>query len=370
MLVIDRLTVHDKRRTSDGYLVTSARFARTGIYEYAGRDVGKPEMSTVSVYRPEDEVFSRDAMASFAHKPITNDHPNENVTAATWKRDAVGMTDGHVARDGDFIVIPMMVADAAAIEAVDSGKVELSAGYACDLEFIDGSAPDGSHYDAVMRNIRGNHIALVDKGRAGSECRVGDSFTQETVTMQLQSIIVDGITLETTAQGAQALKKLQDQLQASTDASTQAANDHKAAMDAKDRDLAERDAKITELEGKVLDAKALDALVADRSKLVSQAVKLVPTLSCDGKDAGTIKREVVQAKRGEAAVKDKSDAYVDATYDLLVEAAVADSGAGDTFREALINGGTGGSGGDARAAMNDAFDKSTDFNGWRTKAPA
>jgi hypothetical protein len=86
VLVTDRLTVHDKRRTGDGYLVTEARFARAGIYEYAGRDVGKPNMDTVRVYRPEGEVFNDAAMASFAHKPITNDHPSDNVTADTWKR--------------------------------------------------------------------------------------------------------------------------------------------------------------------------------------------------------------------------------------------------------------------------------------------
>jgi hypothetical protein len=44
--------------------VTEARFARSGIYEYAGRDVGKPEMDTVRCIRPEGEVFNDDAMAS------------------------------------------------------------------------------------------------------------------------------------------------------------------------------------------------------------------------------------------------------------------------------------------------------------------
>lgn len=376
MLVTDRLTVHDKRRTGDGYLVTEARFARAGIYQYSGRDVGKPEKDVVRVYRPEDEVFSDAAMASFAHKPITNDHPSDNVTASTWKRDAVGVTDGRVARDGEFIVIPMMVCDAAAIADVDAGKVELSAGYTCDLEFIDGTAPDGSSYDAVMRNIRGNHIALVDKGRAGSECRVGDSFgrTQETVTMNLQQItLVDsGIAIETTPQGAQAITRLQDTIAELRSSASTAATAHASALDAKDKELAAKDSEIEGLKAKVLDAAALDKLVADRAALVATASKLLDGFKADGKDVAAIKREVVAAKCGDAAVKDKSDAYVDARFDTLAEALGSDAGT-DTLRDALRthqpmpNGGEGGAN---KQTMDAAFANSVDFNSWRTKDKA
>lgn len=372
MLVKDRLTIHDKHRTTDGYLVTEARFARSGIYEYAGRDVGKPEMETVRVYRPEDEVFSADAMASFAHKPITNDHPADNVNASTWKRDAVGFTDGRVARDGDFVVIPMMVADAAAIDDVDGGKVELSAGYTCDMEFIDGATDDGSQYDAVMRNIRGNHIALVDKGRAGSECRVGDSFERpQENTMQLKKVIVDGFEVETTDAGATAIATLQDKLAAEIKARTDAAAAHATALAAKDTELAAKDTEIEKLQGQVLDAAALDKRVADRAVLVNNASKLVADFDAKGKTDAEIKRAVVQAKCGDAAVTDRSDAYIDARFDGLLE--TLGEGGTDTVRDALLGGG-GGNGSTAKVvgydlSVNDAqreeraaFAESINFN--------
>lgn len=380
MLVTDRLTIADKGRTSDGYLVAQARFARTGIYQYAGRDVGKPEMDVVHVYRPEDEVFTEDAMASFAHKPVTNDHPSDNVSATTWKRDAVGFTDGRVARDGDFVVIPMMVADENAIADVDAGKRELSAGYTCDLEFIDGETPDGSHYDAVMRNIRGNHIAIVDRGRAGSDCRIGDSFVKEQAEMQLKNVVVDGFSFDTTEQGAQAITKLQGQLK---DAETKAATAdaaHTAAIETKDRELAAKDGEIADLKAKVLDGAALDQMVADRAALVATATKLVDGFDAKGKDAATIKREVVVAKRGADAAKDRGDAYVDAAFDILAEAANSDGGNADALRDA-ISGGAGSSStvtpsgngtvnvADAARAEQAAFDASIDFNSWRTKQP-
>ena len=57
---------------------------------------------------------------------------------------------------------------------VDAGKVELSGGYACDLAIEDGTTPAGEAYQAVQRNIRGNHVALVDHARAGPDARISD----------------------------------------------------------------------------------------------------------------------------------------------------------------------------------------------------
>lgn len=180
------LTFHDRaplekvRRLADGRIAAVAKFARSGCYTYSGAEVGRPDLATVTVYRPEDEVFSDDAMASFAHKAITLDHPSEGVTAANWKSVSVGFTEGRVARDGGFIEIPLMLADASAVAAYDSGRArELSAGYSCELVWGDGVAPDGTPFQAKQTRIRGNHIAQVPAGRAGSDCRIGDSMTND-----------------------------------------------------------------------------------------------------------------------------------------------------------------------------------------------
>lgn len=376
MLITDRLEIADKRTTTDGYLVTEARFARSGIYEYAGRDLGKPEMDVVRVYRSDEEVFNQDAMASFAHKPITNDHPSGNVSAATWKRDAVGFSDGRVARDGDFVVIPLMVADQKAIADVDDGKHELSAGYACDIEFIDGQTESGEKFDAVMRNIRGNHIAIVDKGRAGSECRIGDSFVREIEDMsELRRVMLDsiGIAIMANDQAVDALNKLDGDLKASAAKIETLTNDHKTALDAKDREIAEKDTKIADLEGKQMKPEQIDALVSDRTALVAKAAKLVENFDAKGKPMDQIKREVVAAKCGDAAIKDKSEAYIDARFDALADALPAEDRGGDQFRDTLTGSGPAivpGSSlsvGDAKRAEQEALAASQDYNGWRTK---
>jgi hypothetical protein len=172
----DRAPLSKVRRLADGRIAATARFARSGVYSYTGAQVGRPDLQTVNVYRDAREVFDEAAMASFAHRAITLDHPAESVTADNWRQVSVGYTEGKVVRDGEFVEIPLMLADASAVAAYDTGKArELSAGYSCDLIFQDGIAPDGTPYQAVQRAIRGNHIALVPAGRAGSECRIGDS---------------------------------------------------------------------------------------------------------------------------------------------------------------------------------------------------
>lgn len=172
----DKLTIDAKRRTRDGYLTVNARVARAGnVQLYAGTEVGRPEMGVVKVYRPADEVFSADTMESFAHRPVTLGHPAASVSAANWKDVATGWSDGEVARDGDFIRVSMLLADAGAIAAVEGGTRELSMGYDCLLEWTTGVTSAGEAYDAIQRNIRSNHIAIVPAARGGPELRIGDA---------------------------------------------------------------------------------------------------------------------------------------------------------------------------------------------------
>lgn len=172
----DRAPLEKVRRLADGRIVAVAKFARSGVQQYTGAELGRPDLATVNVYRPESEVFDEAAMASFAHKAITLGHPAGGVTIDNWKQVAAGWTEGKVARDGEYVEIPLILADAEAIRAYDSGAArELSAGYACDFIWGDGVTPSGEPFQATQKKIRGDHIAQVPKGRAGEKARIGDS---------------------------------------------------------------------------------------------------------------------------------------------------------------------------------------------------
>ncbi|MCA0339775.1 MAG: DUF2213 domain-containing protein, partial [Proteobacteria bacterium] len=173
-----------KRRTGDGYLVVNARVARAdNVQLYTGAEVGKPEMATVRVFRPADEVFAADTMKSFAHRPVTLGHPSAAVSSANWRDVAKGWCDGEVARDGEFIRVSMLLADEDTIKEIDAGTRELSMGYDCTLDWTAGTSPTGERYDAIQRGIRSNHIAVVPQARGGSELRIGDSARKDLKTM-------------------------------------------------------------------------------------------------------------------------------------------------------------------------------------------
>ena len=115
----DTVTVAGTRRRDDGYLVADARIARTGIQNYLGSEVGKPDMAQVRVYRPGSEVFSDETLRSAAHCPVTNDHPDEHVNSRNWKDYAVGQTGDEVTGEGIFIRVPLMVSDESAMTIIE-----------------------------------------------------------------------------------------------------------------------------------------------------------------------------------------------------------------------------------------------------------
>lgn len=172
----DRAPLEKVRRLADGRIAAIAKIARSGVYRYAGHELGRPDLQTVNVYRPEAEVFDQASLASFAHKSVTLGHPSEPVTADNWRKHSVGYSEGKIARDGDFIEIPLMLADSAAVAAVENGTAkQISAGYRCELIWADGIAPSGEPYSAKQVGIVADHIALVREGRAGPRCAIGDA---------------------------------------------------------------------------------------------------------------------------------------------------------------------------------------------------
>ena len=199
MILKDFAPISGIRKTSDGYLVTEARIARANnVQVYAGHEVGRPDLSTVRVFRPESEVFSKDAMASASHKPVTMGHPAEHVDASRWKQSAIGWTGDGVARDGDFLKISMMLADGDAVRAVEAGTRALSAGYDCDLLWEPNVSPSGEQYDAKQVNIRLNHVSVVGQGRCPG-ARIGDALPQGT------SMITDAQSFADSAEGKAAM---------------------------------------------------------------------------------------------------------------------------------------------------------------------
>ncbi|UPT53453.1 putative major head subunit precursor protein [Synechococcus phage Ssp-JY39] len=345
MQFTDAVTVAGARRTGDGYLVATAKCVRAGIQLYTGDELGKPEMKLVRVYRPANEVFAKDSLQSFSHAPITINHPTEQVTADNWKALSVGEVSTAAKQVDDWIELPLIFKDAAAINQIESGKRELSAGYVADFDFTAGTTPSGEPYDAVQRSIRINHLALVDKARAGSQARVGDSAgkwgaapitpTPEKETRAMsdapRTVVVDGLSVQTTDQGAQAIEKLQKALADSAANIAKLTADHADAVAKKDEEIGTLKADKKKLEDAAPKPADIDRMVADRAVLVTAAKAVDEKIVIDGKSDADIRKAVVKARLGDEAVKDVSDAEITGMFKALTK----DAKPNDTVRDAL-----------------------------------
>jgi hypothetical protein len=268
----DRTPVTGLRLDANGNLVGIARAARTGIQLYAGYEVGKPDMKVVRVYRPEGEVFNRDAMRSFAAAPVTIDHPPVMVDPTNWKDYAKGETaSDDIVRDGEIVKVPFLIRDAEAIRTAQDEKHEVSMGYSCKLEFAAGQTPTGEAYDAIQRDIRINHLAIVDKARGGENLRIGDHEPARK-EIKVKTILVDGLQVEVTDQAEAAIVKLQGQIADAlgkvSDATTKLSDAEKAKSEA--------DGKIVALEKQLSDATnpaALQAAATERADLIARATR-------------------------------------------------------------------------------------------------
>jgi uncharacterized protein len=322
MFFTDKATIGSLRKTEDGYTVAVARAVRTGVQQYHATELGFMEDEVINVYRAPEDVFHADSLQSFSHAPVTIGHPREHVTADNWSDLAVGEVSTAATKDGDWVALPLILKDKAATE---QPWRELSAGYTCELVAEDGVAPDGTPYSHKQTNIRINHLALVDKARAGSKARLGDEdhkwgvspITKEVPQMELKTVVLGDEAVQVVATDA-------SKFDAYKAASAQALADS-------EEKVGELTAKLADAESKVVSDADIEKRVADRVALVSAAKAVVAELVADGKSDAEIRKEVVVAKFGDEAVKDLSDAAIVGMF----KAATLAKDSDETMRQTL-----------------------------------
>lgn len=350
------------RICADGSLVADVRGARIGIQTYLPSEAGAPDTFTgnvVRVYRPAEEVFSRDSLASFAAAPVTIDHPSEMVDASNWKRHGVGEINGDIARDGEFVRVPLIVRDAAAVEKVRTTHKQLSMGYTCTLDWTSGTTPAGEAYDAVQRSIRINHIAAVKAARGGPELKISDERSPpEKPTMKIK--IGDA---EVDATNGEAVRIAVDGLNTKlADATTRAATAETQLATAT-TSLAAKDSEIVTLNQKLADAAMTPAKLRDAAKAYAEVcgkAKALGVTFADDADSEAIMKAVVDAKMGNAAKNWNAD-QVAASFAVLTK----DAKPAENFDRAAFEGGIK-SLGDAQQAEHTAWIQANDHNAWRT----
>lgn len=322
--------------TKDGYLVGDAKVSRAfNVQQYLGSELGLTDErkdQVFGVYRPEDLVFDTQSMQSLAGRPVTRGHPRDGVNSQNWKDLAKGQIGGVIRRDGEHVVAPMAIMDADAVKEVLAGARSLSAGYSVGITDEVGVAPDGTPYQFVMKGpLKYNHVGyLPDNNPRAGNTKLGDQRTTDeldnahnpsggrNMADNTFQVVFDGLTIDTTKQGKEAIEKLSSQL-------TDARNEANLAVKAKDEATAKHDAAIAAKDAEIDKLKASQLSDADLDKRVQARADLIATAKAivdadyTGKTDAEIRKSVVTAKLGDAAVAGKSDTYLDARFDILAE---------------------------------------------------
>ena len=160
------------------WLCNDSNISKVGVFAYLGREISpKLEADKIYyVYRPAEELFSQETIDSFKSVvPLTDEHEmlGKDYTPAESKGVEGVVFDPHPSDDGLYLKGNVKIFSERMKHLLNRGKKELSMGYFCDYDLAAGEF-NGQHYDVVQRNLRANHVALVDRGRSGSDVRVFD----------------------------------------------------------------------------------------------------------------------------------------------------------------------------------------------------
>lgn len=331
-------------RTPQGGIRATANLTRTGIFEYQNDD-GSPFFEL----RTPEEVFDAKALSSFHDAPLTLGHPGE-VTAENWKDLSVGHVAQDVRANGKFVTATIVIQDAATCAKVESGELrEISCGYDVDLEMTVGDHEEG-RYDAIQRNIRGNHVALggTDWGRAGRDVRImldakgactcGRPSLDGMATPLVSEKRIDApantpsAPRTDTTDASEGLRRDldvsrsdNDRLRAERDAAAKRADTAEAERDAAKKEVADAKAKTD------ADVASFDAKVEARVQLVSDAKSILDekdkAYDFKGKSDKDIRIAALKKIDATFDATGKTDGYIEARFDLAVPAAKKDQAA-------------------------------------------
>jgi len=162
---------------NNGFIEIKANpISKVGIFDYSGMQVGDKENpdKIYKVYRPAEELGSEETINSFKLIPFVDEHTMLGDNGKPAEEKGVhGTTGEDVYLQDGVLYSNLRIFSNALKNLIEAGKQELSCGYSCDYDFTSGDF-NGEHYDVIQRNLRGNHLALVQEGRMGKDVKVLD----------------------------------------------------------------------------------------------------------------------------------------------------------------------------------------------------
>ncbi len=198
-LVAQAIAMDERVVDANGWFEVKANpISKAGVFPYAGRQLGKTGEDADRIYnvlRPPEELNNQECIDSFKLIPWVDDHTMlgpaaQELTDKAMSAEQKGV-QGVIGEDvffkDDTLFANIKAFSSTLSQLIKAGKRELSAGYRCIYDMTAG-VWNGQRYDAVQRNIRGNHLALVNEGRMGPDVAVMDRLTFTFDAMEIEQM--------------------------------------------------------------------------------------------------------------------------------------------------------------------------------------
>lgn len=301
-------------KTQEGYYKGSAIVTRTGVFSYKDKDgTLRKEL------RHPNEIFKKDSLSTLKGIPITIDHPKELLNSTNVKSYAVGYTGDTIEIDGQNVIVSLTITNQDAIDVIRQGKKELSLGYTLNLESEKGSYNQDS-YEYQQKDVSYNHLAIVDRGRAGAQARLNfdqlcyNKVENEGKNMKFEKISFDGLDFEIDPNQKENFEKKESELKS-------------LRLDKKDyqKKIDILQARCDQLELDLKKAKEFDfdAKVKNeaqkRVEILNKAKKVSNLDHLENLSNFEIKKTVLKNQYENLDLSNKSQDYIDARFDALVD---------------------------------------------------
>lgn len=313
-------------RTSQGFLKLDANLTRIGVFEYRNVDG-----SLRRELRTPEEVLKPESLATLSAAPATWGHPLESgipvkVNPNNFKKFSIGVVGEKIRNDGRILSSSITVMDGPRIKDLEKKtRKEVSCGYSCRLDMTSG-VWNGQPYDAIQKDIVYNHVAIVPKGRAGSEIALRmdsqDAFTtyeyEEPLKEKLMDNVmlnIDGVDFEMPHQTKQAIEKALKDASKGSETIKADFEKVKAQLDATKEDLA----KAIQARADAEDPAKIQAVVMARVDLLTKAQKIVADKDFSALTDRQVKEAIILNDKPDFKVDDKSDDYIASRFDHIVE---------------------------------------------------
>ena len=208
----------DETSENDYWYLPNVPLTKSGVFPYYGQQISpnlEPD-KLYMVYRPAEEIASEDALKTLELLPVIEDHAMLGTRPGMMppeEKGIQGITGTNIYCENGVVYGDIKIFTEYLKNVINSGKHEISMGYFCDYDYRSGYY-NGQRYDVIQRNLRGNHIAIVDKGRMGEEVCIPQMYNQGVYDGVNTRILVADETVVYSSEVQSSYRSLEEQWQA------------------------------------------------------------------------------------------------------------------------------------------------------------